>query len=58
MLLLSSTVASCYYNYCTDGRTNPRNNGYPSYDSIVFEYVCKIESGLVMQLASIAKYWR
>jgi hypothetical protein len=31
MLVLSSTVVSCYYNCCTDGSTSPINYGYPSY---------------------------
>jgi hypothetical protein len=29
MLVLSSTVASRYYNWCTDGSTSPGNYGYP-----------------------------
>jgi hypothetical protein len=29
MLVLSSTVASLYYNCCTDGSTSPGNYGYP-----------------------------
>jgi hypothetical protein len=29
MLLLSSTIASHYYNFCTDGSTIARNYGYP-----------------------------
>jgi hypothetical protein len=30
MLALSSTVASHYYNCCTDGSTSPGNYGYPA----------------------------
>jgi hypothetical protein len=30
MLVLSYTVASCYYNCCTDGSTNPGRSGFPS----------------------------
>jgi hypothetical protein len=29
VLVLSSTVTSCYYNCCTDGSTSPGNYGYP-----------------------------
>jgi hypothetical protein len=29
MLVLSSTVASCYYNCCTYDSTSPGNNGSP-----------------------------
>jgi hypothetical protein len=28
MLVLPSTVASRYYNFCTDGSTSPENYGY------------------------------
>jgi hypothetical protein len=31
MLVPSSTVASRYYNSCTDDSTSPGNYGYPSY---------------------------
>jgi hypothetical protein len=43
MLVLSSTVASRYYNCCTDGSTSPGNYGYPlvvgndsAADSLIF----------------------
>jgi hypothetical protein len=31
MLVLASTVASSYYNCCTDGNTSPGNYGYELY---------------------------
>jgi hypothetical protein len=33
MLVLSSTVASRYYNCWIDGSTSPRNYGYPQYNT-------------------------
>jgi hypothetical protein len=36
MLVLSSTVASRYYNCCTDGSTSPGNYGYLRIDEPQF----------------------
>jgi hypothetical protein len=41
MLVLSSTVASCYYNCCTYGSTSPENYRHPSYIAIL---ICVFKS--------------
>jgi hypothetical protein len=34
MPVLSSAVASCYYNFCIDGSNSPENYAYPPYKEV------------------------
>jgi hypothetical protein len=50
MLVLSSAVASCYYNYCTDGSTSPGNCGHPrSFGYIINTLLYMVCSVLYLQ---------
>jgi hypothetical protein len=50
MLVLSTTIASCYYNCCTDGSSNPRNYAYPiMYSKYAQQFQLMLMKPLMME---------
>jgi hypothetical protein len=53
MPVLSSAVASRYYNCCTDGGTSPGNYGYPIvYSERLWETIGELQVASMQQLES------